>query len=271
MDGLFDRMAGQAASGRWTVPPARSRYFAEVTLDGVENPGPGLGNLAFDPLHRQVLRLRPRHRHDPSRSTRRARISTLRPRHRRPRRRGAARGRRDPAVACPTPAQRLRRRGPRQLGLRGGRPQVWGVAVHQGRLYYAVVDDSQIWSVGIAAEDGGFAEDPRWNSTSPSGRGSCRSACYRLRHGSGAMLLAQRGAITTWDYAGFADTGESLASTASGWSPGRPGHAEPLDRDPRGIRRASAANTGRPMAASTSATASTATAGSTSASARRRC
>ena len=38
--------------------------------------------------------------------------------------------------------------------------RVYGLAVHGGRLYYAVADGPQIWSVGIK-DDGGFGT-PRW-------------------------------------------------------------------------------------------------------------
>src|SRR5690606_12181058 len=38
--------------------------------------------------------------------------------------------------------------------------RVWGMAVHEGRLYYAVAEGPEVWSVGIAA-DGSFAGDAR--------------------------------------------------------------------------------------------------------------
>ncbi|MEJ0097529.1 MAG: hypothetical protein WDM84_05785 [Bauldia sp.] len=44
--------------------------------------------------------------------------------------------------------------------------RVWGVAVHEGRLFYSVAQGPQIWSVGIAA-DGSFAGDRAGSSTFP--------------------------------------------------------------------------------------------------------
>ena len=42
--------------------------------------------------------------------------------------------------------------------------RVWGVAVHGGRVYYAVGEAAEIWSVGLT-RDGAFAGDPRWELT----------------------------------------------------------------------------------------------------------
>src|ERR1700693_4864493 len=35
--------------------PVTASLLASVTLDGIPNPGPGLGNLAYDPAHKQLF------------------------------------------------------------------------------------------------------------------------------------------------------------------------------------------------------------------------
>jgi hypothetical protein len=83
---------------------------------------------------------------------------------------------------------------------------VWGMAVHDGRLYYAV--DGQVWSAGIA-EDGSFAGDPRWelDATALPGQGPIADMLF---DNQGRMLLSQRGELRgSYDYSVFAEPGKS--------------------------------------------------------------
>jgi hypothetical protein len=81
--------------------------------------------------------------------------------------------------------------------------RIGGLAVHGGRLYYAVADGPQVWSVGISA--GGFAADARieidgsaWPTTS-----EITDIAF---DGAGRIYLAQRGDQTSSaDYSAFVD------------------------------------------------------------------
>jgi len=85
---------------------------------------------------------------------------------------------------------------------------VWGLAVHNDRLYYAIAGGLQVWSIGINA-DGTFANDPRWELDAKAlpGDGPITNILF---DGQGRMLLAQRGAPRgSYDYSVFAEPGKS--------------------------------------------------------------
>jgi len=85
---------------------------------------------------------------------------------------------------------------------------VWGMAVHDGRLYYAVAGGKQVWSIGIR-NDGDFAGDPRWelDANALPGDGPITDMLFDNR---GRMLLAQRGAPRgSYDFSVFAEPGKS--------------------------------------------------------------
>ena len=85
--------------------------------------------------------------------------------------------------------------------------RVWGLAVHEGRLYYSVVAGPQIWSVGIA-HDGNFAADPRWELDVPAQAGPLPVSDIAFSQ-TGAMILAQRALIAgAYDYSAFTQPGE---------------------------------------------------------------
>ena len=96
---------------------------------------------------------------------------------------------------------------PETWGFAPAARQVWGLAVHEGRLYYAVAAGPQIWSVGIA-RDGGFAADPRWELDVPAQAGPLPVSDIAFSK-PGAMILAQRGLIAgAYDYSAFTQPGE---------------------------------------------------------------
>ncbi|MGI9410400.1 MAG: hypothetical protein ACR2OV_10035 [Hyphomicrobiaceae bacterium] len=85
---------------------------------------------------------------------------------------------------------------------------VYGMAVHEGRLYYAVAGGHQIWSIGLG-EDGSFAGDPRWelDASGLPGNGPITDMLFDK---DGRMYLAQRGtAKGSYSYAEFAEPGKS--------------------------------------------------------------
>jgi hypothetical protein len=181
--------------------------FANVTLDGVPNPGTGLGNLAYDSAHKQLfvsdLYTGMIHRFDLN---------------------GNEQGRYDHGVTGLGAAKlatvpfdpknrpniasaRFDSEKPDSWGFAPAGRRVWGLAVHEDRLYYSVVAGPQIWSVGIAG-DGSFAADPRWELDVPAQAGALPVSDIAFSH-QGAMILAQRGLIAgAYDYSAFTQPGE---------------------------------------------------------------
>ena len=82
--------------------------------------------------------------------------------------------------------------------------KVNGLAVHDGRLYYAVAAGPQIWSVGINL-DGTFANDARWE-LDVTGLPSTNEVTNIVFDGADRMILAQRGPqVGSYDYSVFAE------------------------------------------------------------------
>jgi hypothetical protein len=82
--------------------------------------------------------------------------------------------------------------------------KVYGLAVHGGRLYYAVAAGPQVWSVGINL-DGSFANDARWE-LDVAGLPSANEISNIVFDPQGRMILAQRGPqVGSYDYTVFAD------------------------------------------------------------------
>ena len=200
--------------------------FANVTLDGVPNPGPGLGNLAYDSAHKQLfvsdLYTGMIHRFDLD---------------------GRDLGNYDHGVTGlgaaglpPLPfnprlrlniaSDRFDSENPATWGFAPAGRQVWGLAVNEGRLYYSVSAGPRIWSVGIKA-DGSFATDPRWELDIPAQSGPIPVSDIAFSQ-RGAMILAQRALIAgSYDYSAFTRPSEpqllrfSLKAPNAPQSPGR--------------------------------------------------
>src|SRR5262249_739257 len=96
--------------------------------------------------------------------------------------------------------------------------RVWGMATRQGRLYYAVAEGPEVWSVGIN-NDGSFAGDARLElevANTPAGNAVSRI----VFDGEGRMYLAQRGEIHgSYDFSVFA---EPLLSSVRRYKRGEP-------------------------------------------------
>ena len=180
--------------------------FANVALDSVPNPAAALGSLAFDAAHQQLF-VSDRytgmiHRFDLN---------------------GNDLGHFDHGVTGRTAAQlapvvfdpsarpniavatfdTLNRT---TWGIAPPLRSVWGLAVHEGRLFYAVAAGPQIWSVGIQ-QDGSFAADPHWELDVPApGPYEVSDILFSQQ---GAMILAQRAQIkTSYDYSAFTQPGQ---------------------------------------------------------------
>ncbi|KRA47422.1 VWA domain-containing protein [Devosia sp. Root635] len=206
MDGLWGPSGGPGSIWKVDGVTGEVTLFADVTLDGAANPGAALGNIAYDAAHAQLF--------VSDRATGMIHrfgldgVDLERFDH------GVA-GRSaaglppvpyDPAAALDISRGDFDTEDPDSWGYADADRQVWGLAVHDGRLYYAVLDDSQVWSVGIDIETGAFAADPRWELDVPK-RPSKLPVSDIVFTELGAMILAQRGDITaTYDYTGFAET-----------------------------------------------------------------
>ncbi|QWG11489.1 hypothetical protein KMZ29_17325 [Bradyrhizobium sediminis] len=81
---------------------------------------------------------------------------------------------------------------------------VYGMAVFAGRLYYAVAEGSEIWSIGIRLE-GGFANDARWEFSVPGVPPGALITDLAF-DGEGRLLVALRGAPRgSYNYSVFAE------------------------------------------------------------------
>ena len=181
--------------------------LTNVTLDGVPNPGTGLGNLAYDAAHKQLfvsdLYTGMIHRFDldgKELSRFDHGVTGL----------GAAKlatAPFDPKNRPNISSERFDSEKPDTWGFAPAARRVWGLAVHEDRLYYAVVAGPQVWSVGIAS-DGSFAADPRWELDVPAQAGPLPVSDIAFSY-QGAMILAQRGLIAgAYDYSAFTQPGE---------------------------------------------------------------
>ena len=95
---------------------------------------------------------------------------------------------------------------PESWGYTQDERRVWGVAVHGGRVYYAVGDAAEIWSVGLN-RDGTFEATSRWELTVNAEKDyPVTDIAFDSR---GFMYLSQRGEIENrYDYSRFANSGK---------------------------------------------------------------
>lgn len=188
--------------------------FAKVMLAGVPNPGPGLGNLAYDPAHKQLFAtdlhtgMIQRYAiadgrelgapYDHGVTGRRAVLLPPVPF--------------DPAKRPNIASSRFDSENPDSWGFAPPERRVWGIAVHDGRLFYSAMNGSaaqapEIWSVGIA-QDGGLGADPQLELQLPEQTGAYSVSDVAFDR-SGAIIVAQRAPIiASYDYSAFTKPGE---------------------------------------------------------------
>jgi hypothetical protein len=208
----------------WRIDGATGevRLFANVTLDGAANPGPALGGLAFDAASGTLFAA--------DRSTGMIHAFDAN---------GAERGRYDhgvqgrgagglppvpydPAGRLDITSPKFRTGDPATWGYANAQRRVFGLGVRNGRLYYAVASDLQVWSVAIAPN---FGADPRLEVNVAAGPGPSEIAGIAFDD-QGRMLLAERAAPSgAYDF-------NVLTADATGrvlrYLPVRPGTAMPL-------------------------------------------
>jgi hypothetical protein len=223
MKGQFGTKKGGGPGSVWKIDGATGEItlFATIETDGRANSGPALGNITFDSDHQQFyvsdLDSGMLHRLDLA---------------------GKDLGHFDHGIQG-RPAQDLApvafdpekkfeitskdasTTDPATWGFADDRRQVWGVTYSDGRVYYAVADGPQIWSVGIA-DDGGFSDDVRWEldpAVNPKG-GPISDIAFTS---SGDMTLAQRGVrAADYDYSAFQEPGNNRVLRYSLETPDEP-------------------------------------------------
>lgn len=203
MPGLFGpAQSGGGPGSIWRIDGTTGevRLFANVTLDGAPNPGPALGGLAFDAASNTLFAADRAtgmiHAFDAT-GVERARYDH------------GVQGRStaglppvpyDPAGRLDLSSSKFRSGDPATWGYANPQRLIFGLAVRNGRLYYAVAKDLQIWSVAIAPN---FGADPRLELSVAPGSGSSEIAKIAFDD-QGRMLLAERAAPSgAYDFNGL--------------------------------------------------------------------
>jgi hypothetical protein len=194
MRGLWGRQGGPGSIWKIDGTTARVSLFASVTTNGRPNSGAALGGLAFDPdskslfvadresglIHRFALNGAELGSYDHRLIGR------------------AAQG----LPPAPWNAQQPIDIASQQFdsadratwNVTAPERRVFGLAVHQRRLYYAVADSLQIWSVGLLS-DGSFGEDAVIELAAPPSAGPTEISKIAFDD-QGRMFLAERPAPT---------------------------------------------------------------------------
>ncbi|CDX38027.1 conserved hypothetical protein [Mesorhizobium sp. SOD10] len=203
MDGQFGTENGGGPGTIWKIDGMTGAVSKFADID--TNSGPSIGNLAFDPTHREFfasdLDTGLIHRIDIEGNL----IDSFdhgvagRPAH------GLAPVADDGAV-MDIQAAAFDSENPETWGYTQDARRVWAVAYHGGRLYYSVGEKAEIWSVGIAS-DGSFAGDPRWELTVKADQDYAVTDI--AFDNKGFIYLAQRGPVENrYDYSRFASSGK---------------------------------------------------------------
>lgn len=211
MPGLFGAKPGTGPGTIWRVDGTNGQItpFASIQLNGVDNAGPGLGNLAYDAKHKQIfvsdLDTGMVHRLDLDGND----LGlfdhgvSARPNE------GLAPAAFDPANRLDIKDTAFDTEDPASWHYASEDRRVWGLAVYQGRLYYAVAKGPQIWSVGLDPQSGDFLEDARWelNVEDRFGENEISDLAFAS---DGSLLLAQRGeTLGSYDFSALVKSGKS--------------------------------------------------------------
>ena len=179
-------------------------YIADTAFSGVQNSGPGIGGVAFDPashsLYASDLDTGLIHRFGLDYNA--ADLSQFD--------HGVAGRRAKGLPEVPDDGRRLDILSP---DFHADDPATWGftqpqrrvdaLAVHDGRLYYAVADGPEIWSVEL--KGGAFGDDARREVAIKAEKFIVTGIAF---DGTGHMILAQRGPVKNpYDYGSFTDGG----------------------------------------------------------------
>lgn len=197
MNGQWGSAPSAGPGSVWKVDGATGQVslLANIALNGVENPGASLGNIAFDARHKQLF-VSDRHTGMIHRLDLDGRdlghfdhgMSALE-------RAGEPTISFDPSKAADIKNRDFDAEDADTWGFADERRLVWGLAVSNGRLYYAVADGPAVWSVGLDTETGDFLKDSRWELTigAPLPGHEISDMVF---DSAGGLVLAQRGKPT---------------------------------------------------------------------------
>ncbi|MGF7162641.1 peptidoglycan hydrolase-like protein with peptidoglycan-binding domain [Rhodoligotrophos appendicifer] len=202
MPGQFGQGGGPGSVWRIDGRTGQVTLFTTIGQSDRGNSGPGLGNISFDKTHQQFfvsdLDTGLIHRLDISgkdlgsfdHGTKGREAARLAPVV-------------DDSVAADIAAATFDAEDPDSWGFTAPGRRVWGLTYHQKRLYYAVWEGPQVWSVGID-ENGDFTQDIRHEFDVKS-----TPKTYPISDlafdGEGRLYVAQRGEIRSrYDYGTFA-------------------------------------------------------------------
>jgi hypothetical protein len=203
-DGQFGAAPGSGPGTVWRIDGAtgEAKPFANITLDGQANSGPGLGDVAFDGRTRSLfvsdLDTGMIHRLNG------AAADTAQFDH------GVSARPANDLPPLPDDGKRMDIASP---DFKPPEPESWGLtpegrrvlalAVHEGRLFYSVAEGGQIWSVGLAP-DGSFLGEARLEAEAPVEAGSVVTDI--AFDGQGRLYAAQRGSqLVSSDLTQFAE------------------------------------------------------------------
>ena len=227
MAGLFGPAAQRGGPGSiWRIDGTTGevRLFANVTLGGPPNSGPALGGLAFDAasnslfvadretgmIHRFDMTGAERGRYDHGTQGRRAA--------------GLAAVPFNPSTRLVITRPPFQPANPETWGYASPQRRIFGLTAREGRLYYAVAENLQIWSVAIVP-DGAFETDARIEFSVPPGASASEISKIAFDD-RGRMLLAERVAPTgAFDFAALTEEGGGRvlryapSAAGPGWQP----------------------------------------------------
>lgn len=224
MPGLWGTAAKTGGPGSiWRIDGATGAVtlFANTIVKGRQNSGPALGGLAFDPdsrslfvadretgfIDRFALNRAQTGRYDHGTAGRAAQ--------------GLPPAPFDPAPRVDVTSGKFDSTDPTTWNLAPPARRVFGIAIYQHRLYYAVADGLQIWSVGLTP-DGSFANDAMIELQVPPASGPVEISKITFDSES-RMLLAERPAPTgAFDFGAIASPaiGRVLRYAVVGMAPG---------------------------------------------------
>lgn len=203
MAGMFGQGGGPGTVWKIDGKTGRVSKFSEITLDGVPNSGPALGNIAYDKghknlfvsdldtgmIHRLSLDGRDLGRFDHGMTARQ--LHGLRPIPL------------NPLDRADIQSANFDATDPKTWGYAREGRRIYGLTVSGSRLYYAVYNGpdraSEIWSVGLEADGDFRAKDVRFELLVRSAEKNLPITDMILRNGT-EMVLAQR-PLNTGSYA----------------------------------------------------------------------
>lgn len=208
MEGQFGTKNGGTPGSIWKIDGLTGQVtlFANVILDGEENSGPGLGNIAFDKRTRQLfvsdLDTGMIHRFDMNGQD----LGTFDHGTTGRTAKGLAPKAHDPSLRMDITTPAFKAQSPATWGFASTERLVWGLQVHGHKLYYYAQDGAMIMSI-IINDDGSFGE-VSWELDVISDTG------YPITDiafdNKGFMYLSERGQLkNAYDYSEFAKSAKS--------------------------------------------------------------